>query len=576
VNDLPGGHFLLGRPEPGAVTIREALDPELLQIERLAKSFVQREILPVMDRLENQEQGLAQDLLRRAAALGLAGTEVPSAYGGLDLPKLASLLVAESLGPAGGFAVTFGAHQSIGALPLVYFGSEQQRQKYLPRLVSAEWVAAYALTEPESGSDAQAARAQATLQEDGSFLLSGTKMWISNAGFADLFTVFAQVPTAQGPRLSAFLVERSWPGVSTGPEEHKLGIRSSSTRRLILDAVPVPADHLLGQVGQGAKIAFNILNVGRYKLAAGALGATKVALSQAAGYALQRQQFGRPIGRFGLIQEKLAQIATRLFAVESALYRLVGAIDARIVAGVPPIAATEEYAVECSALKVLGSELLDFAVDENLQIHGGYGYSADLPVERAYRDSRINRIFEGTNEINRLLIPGLLLRRAERGTLPLLPALREAQAKLLEPPRPVQDPLGAAAQTIDSIKGLTLLLAGKALQRFGDQLEERQEVLARLADLCMAAYAADAALLRTERLGRPESAVAMTRIYAAEAAAQAGAVAGELAPVLAEGDEARLLQRAGQRLQPLLDLTALRRRVALEVLDRGGPLGFGS
>lgn len=427
-----GGGWLLEVPE--RVYTPEDFDESVKEIARTTRTFVEKEVLPLLERMEHGELELNVPLMRKAGELGLLAIEVPEEYGGLDLPKVISTVVAEELSGSGGFSVTYGAHTSIGTLPLVYFGTEEQKRKYLPKLASGEWIAAYCLTEPGSGSDALAAKARATLSEDGKYyILNGVKQFISNAGFAHLFTVFAKV---DGEHFTAFLVERDTPGLSFGPEEKKMGIKASSTRQVILEDVKVPVENVLGEVGKGHKIAFNVLNVGRYKLGAGAVGGAKRALELSAQYATQRVQFGRPIGRFGLIQQKLGEMASRIYAAESAVYRTVGLIDEALEGkkGAEAVmAGIEEYAVEASIIKVLGSEVLDYVVDEGVQIHGGYGYIQDYPIERAYRDARINRIFEGTNEINRLLIPGMLLRRALKGQLPLMQAAQRLQKELLEP-----------------------------------------------------------------------------------------------------------------------------------------------
>jgi len=571
-----GGMFLIAETDPQNVYTPEDFDDVLKQIADTTTTFAEREIMPRMAELEAKQEGLNKELLRKAGELGLTAVEIPEEYGGLDLPKAASVIIAEKTAKTGGFAVTYGAHQSIGSLPTVYFGTEQQKTKYLPALATAEMIAAYCLTEPSSGSDAQAAKTTATLSDDGThYTLQGSKMWISNGGIADLYTVFAQVKTDEGNKLSAFLVERTFPGVSTGAEEHKMGIRSSSTVVLNLDQVKVPAENLLGSVGDGAKIAFNILNVGRYKLGAGGVGGAKDALELSARYALEREQFGQPIANFGAVQEKLANIALRTYAVESALYRIVGLIDTAIDSGIDKLKAIEEYAVEASIIKVLGSELLDYAVDEGVQIHGGVGYSQEYAIERAYRDARINRIFEGTNEINRLLIPGMLLRRAMKGELPLMQAAQNLQAELLELSFDTDEddtPLAAEAKTIQNLKKLALLVAGSAAMKYGPGLESRQEILMRVADIAMVTYAAESALLRTRKLGNPELQVEMTQVYTYEAAEYGATLAKEALGMIAEGDELRTLLMALKRFtkhEPL-NTIRLRRHITKAVLEARG------
>lgn len=562
-----GGGWLLETPE--RIYTPEDFDESVKEIARTTRTFVEREVLPLLERMEHGELSLNVPLMRKAGELGLLGIEVPEEYGGLDLPKVISTVVAEELSGSGGFSVTYGAHTSIGTLPLVYFGTEEQKRKYLPKLASGEWIAAYCLTEPGSGSDALSAKTRATLSEDGKYyILNGVKQWISNAGFANLFTVFAKV---DGEHFTAFLVERDTPGLSFGPEEKKMGIKASSTRQVILEDAKVPVENVLGEIGKGHKIAFNVLNVGRYKLGAGAVGGAKRALELSAKYAKERHQFGRPIGSFGLIQAKLGEMASRIYAAESAVYRTVGLIDEALLGkkGAEAVmAGIEEYAVEASIIKVLGSEVLDYVVDEGVQIHGGYGYSQEYPIERAYRDARINRIFEGTNEINRLLIPGMLLRRALKGQLPLFQAAMRLQKELLEPS--FEEPEDLELHQVAGLKKLALMVAGLAAQKYGDQLEEEQEVLGVVADILIDAYAAESALLRARRLGG--IALTMAQLYLLQALDRAQVGALSVLPRLVEGDEARVVYSAARRLtkhEPG-DLVALRREVAGRVLEAEG------
>ncbi|WP_243090893.1 acyl-CoA dehydrogenase family protein [Thermus neutrinimicus] len=562
-----GGGWLLEAPE--RLYTPEDFDESVKEIARTTRTFVEKEVLPLLERMEHGELELNVPLMRKAGELGLLGIDVPEEYGGLDLPKVISTVVAEELSGSGGFSVTYGAHTSIGTLPLVYFGTEEQKQKYLPKLASGEWIAAYCLTEPGSGSDALSAKTRATLSEDGRhYILNGVKQWISNAGFAHLFTVFAKV---DGEHFTAFLVERDTPGLSFGPEEKKMGIKASSTRQVVLEDAKVPVENVLGEIGKGHKIAFNVLNVGRYKLGAGAVGGAKRALELSAKYAKERHQFGRSIGSFGLIQAKLGEMASRIYAAESAVYRTVGLIDEALLGrkGAEAVmAGIEEYAVEASIIKVLGSEVLDYVVDEGVQIHGGYGYSQEYPIERAYRDARINRIFEGTNEINRLLIPGMLLRRALKGQLPLFQAAMKLQKELLEPG--FEEPEDLEAHQVAGLKKLALMVAGLAAQKYGEKVEEEQEVLGAVADILIDAYAAESALLRARRLGGV--ALAMARLYLLQALDRAQASALSVLPRLVEGDEARVVYSAARRLtkhEPV-DLVALRREVAGAVLEAEG------
>jgi len=503
---LTGGNFLLTETDPTLVFTPEDLSSEQRLMAQTADKFMEKEVLPNLDALEHQQDGLAPKLFRKAGELGLLGMEVPPDHGGLGLGNASAVGIEEQLTRLGGFGVTCGAHSGIGTLPLLYFGTAAQKKKYLPKLATGEWMAAYALSEAGSGSDALGLRTKATLSADGRhYLLNGTKMWISNAAWADLFTVFAKV---DGEQVTAFLVERTFPGVSTGKEEHKLGIKTSSTRRVILEDAKVPAENLLGEAGKGAYIAFNILNLGRFKLAAGAIGGAKNSLGVASRYASERQQFGRPIASFGLIQYKLAEMASRTFAGESAVYRTAAMMDAVLETGEtiasmnPPFPrGLDEFALECSILKVACSEIVDYVSDETLQIHGGYGYTEEFSTARALRDSRINRIFEGTNEINRLFIPGALMRRAQRGRLPLVQAITMVTKELLEP-SPLQDGAGDDELTVGrallvNAKKLALFLAGVAYQKFGDKLVEEQEALASLSDVMIDVFLAESALLRT-------------------------------------------------------------------------------
>ena len=582
-----GGAFLLAAAKPDDVSTPEEFSSETREIAAAVREFVRREVLPRMDDLEHGDHALLVRLLKACGDQGFYGIEAPEAYGGLDLSKTAATLASEQLAPAGGFAVAFGAHSSIGMLPLVYFGSDGLKDKYLARLVSGDLIGAYCLSEPGSGSDAQAAKTRAVLSPDGSsYTLTGTKMWISNGGFADLFTVFCQVVTPDGPKFSAFLVERAFKGVSSGREEAKMGIKMSSTTQLILDDAVVPAENLLGEVGQGAKIAFNILNIGRYKLGAGGVGGSKQVLGLAARYAKDRVAFGRPIAEFGLIQEKLGEMLARIFAAESATYRVTGLIDALAGAATDAqgkLKAIEEYQVEASIIKVLGSEVLAYCTDEAVQVHGGYGFSAEYPVERAYRDARINRIFEGTNEINRLLIPGTLLKRALKGQLPLLAAAQRLQAELLEPGFDDDEddaPLAAEARVISGLKKAALLIAGQAALKFGSKLEAEQEMLARIADIIIQAFAAESALERARKLaGRPmaEVATAATRLFVHQAAESAFHWGREALEALLEGDDYSTSLGALRRFtrHGPVNPVALRRTLAHAALEADGyPFGF--
>jgi len=497
-----GGMFLLEKTEPGQVFTPEDFTEEHRMIGLLAADFVANEVSGKMAVLEAQEPGLMVELLKKAGELGLLSSDVPEAYGGMELDKISSLLIGESMAAGGSFVISHGAHTGIGTLPIVYFGNDQQKARYLPQLATGEKLAAYALTEPGSGSDALAAKTKAVLSDDKThYILNGTKQFITNGGFADVFIVYAKV---DGDKFSAFIVEKDFAGVSTGPEEKKLGLKGSSTCSLILDQARVPAENLLGEIGRGHVVAFNILNIGRFKLAAGCLGGAKLAINLAAKYALERVQFGLPIAKFGLIQEKLARMAAAIYAVESMVYRTGGMLELASK-GVEPAAqakAIEEYAVECSINKVYSSEVLDMVADEALQIFGGYGYSQEYPVELIYRDSRINRIFEGTNEINRLLIPGTLLRRAVKGQLPLIQAAQQVARELVgvQPGSSGgEGPLARQEEAVEMAKKVFLMTAGAAAQKYLAQMEREQEILGLLANMVTEIYALESALLRAEK-----------------------------------------------------------------------------
>lgn len=568
-----GGSFLTTRRPAEAVLVPEAFDDELRMIGQAAQRFVDREVLPVGERLEHLDYELSVDLMRRAGALGLLGIDVPEEDGGLGLSKAASMLVTEGLARGGSFNVTFSAHSGIGTLPLVYFGTPEQRARYLPRLATGEWIAAYCLTEPGSGSDSLAARTKAVRSDDGSeWVLNGTKMWISNAGFADLFTVFAKI---DGERFSAFLVERDTPGLSFGAEERKMGIKGSSTRQVILEDARIPVGNLLGEPGRGHEIAFQILNLGRLKLAAGAVGGCKEMVGLAARYALEREQFGVPIASFGLIREKVGVMAARAFALESAVYRLTGALDERLAGATSReerLAAIDEYVVEYSLIKVAGSEILDDAIDETLQIHGGNGYSAEFPIELAYRNSRINRIFEGTNEINRLLTSGQLLKRAMKGRLDLLGPAQEAVQGVPLERVDAPEALAGAALAVENLKRAALLLAGLGAFGFQEGLEHEQEVMARVADTVMDVYLAESALLRAERLQgerRAEAATRFARLVAFEAVDRARIRGREALRRIPRGPEA--LGRLDAYLpEHGVDLIEERRRAAALAFEAEG------
>ena len=566
-----GGEYLLKQAAPADVFIPEDFDDELRMIAQTTEEYVEHEVRPVLDRLNVLEPGLSEQLMQKAGELGLLAIEIPEEYGGAQLSKTAATIVAEYSAGSSGFNTTISAHSTIGTLPLVYFGTHEQKQKYLSKLGSGEWVGAYALTEPEAGSDALGGRTTAVLSDDGKhYILNGSKMWISNAGFARLFTVFAKVD-GDRKKFSAFLVEHDRPGLSLGAEEKKMGIKSSSTRQVMFENVKIPVENLLGEIGQGAKIAFNILNSGRFKLGASCVGAVKRIIAMSAAYAQERKQFGVPIASFGLIREKLAEMAIRTYAAESATYRTIGMIDDMIGDDKSldtQLKSIEEYAIECSFIKVLGSELIDFAVDEGVQIHGGYGYSADYEIERAYRDARINRIYEGTNEINRLIMPGMLLKRALRGELALF-AQAGAQVEVQLPV------LQQELQTLNALKKTAIAILGQAAKKYDKALENEQELLARIADMMMAIFAAESAILRTAKLhaaGKDsELFQALAQAYAAGAVEKCTASAREALSLFVQGEalHKQLAALAKIQSQPVNSI-ALRRTVADAVLKVTG------
>ncbi|MBX3141753.1 MAG: acyl-CoA dehydrogenase family protein [Trueperaceae bacterium] len=570
-----GGAFLVERQDAATVLIPEAFDDDLKMFATTARTFVQREIVPDFAKLEGLDYELSREKMAKAGELGLLAVEVPEVYGGLGAGKAAASVVTEAVAASGSFNVTFNAHVGIGTLPLVYFGTEEQKARYLPKLATGEWVAAYCLTEPGSGSDSLAAKARADLDGD-EWVLNGTKMWISNAGFADLFTVFAQV---DGDKFSCFLVEKGAPGLSLGAEEHKMGIKGSSTRQVILENVRVPKGNLLGEVGKGHRIAFGILNIGRFKLAVGAAGGAKQLIGLAQAYAKERQQFKAPIATFGLIQEKIGRMAADTYALESAVYRLAGSMDAATAGKPDPtaqLAALNDYAVEYSFIKVFGSEILDYVVDEALQVYGGYGFSADYPIELAYRNSRINRIFEGTNEINRELTVDQLLKRAMRGELDLL---GPAQAAMLG--RPVEKVAAPEAQAdaelaLANLKLGTLMVAGMGAMAYMQGLEREQELLARVADMVGLAYLAEAALLRAERLAGArggEVALLLARLYTFAAVDRARDLGTEALRRIPRGEET-LPRFHAYLAEHGVDLVELRRQAAQAVYAADGyPLG---
>ena len=583
---ISGGSFLLEERQTSEVFTPEDFSDQQKMIGQTTSEFAVNEILPQAEKIEHKDYSISRDLLKKAGDLGLSGVEIPEAYGGLEMDKVTAAIIADNMAKYAGFATTWGAHSGIGMLPIVYFGSEEQKKKYLPRLAAGEIVGAYALSEATSGSDALNCRARAVLSPDGKhYILNGEKMWITNAAFADLFTVFAKI---DGEKFSAFLVERNFPGFSTGAEEHKMGIRGSSTCPVILNDCKVPVENLLGEIGKGHVIAFNILNVGRFKLGAMCVGGARVSIESAVTYARQRKAFGKSIGEFGLVREKIANMATLIYVGESLVYRTVGMMDAllsEIDSASPDAAkerrkAIEEYAVECSILKVWGSEMIDYVVDETLQIYAGYGFVEEYPAERAYRDARINRIFEGTNEINRLIITGFLLKRAMSGQLPLMPAIKKLMEEVLSGPSigdEVEGPLADERKMVAQAKKLGLFVAGAATQKYMQAIQEQQEVMGAIADMTIEIYAMESAVLRTQKMveekGEAWAALplAMTRVYLTQALEKVEAAAKKVIADVADGDMLRTQLAIVRRLskhEPF-NTIALRQQIARETIEAG-------
>lgn len=571
---MKGGEFLI--TETAEIFTPEDFNDEQRMIGDTSREFIDNEIQPNLEAMEKHEWNVARELIKKGGELGLLGATIPEEYGGLGLDQTTGALIAEMMGRAGGFGTTFGAQTSIGLLPLLYFASDELKNEWIPKIVSGEVVTAYCLTESGSGSDALGAKTVAKLSEDGTtYTLNGEKMWISNGGFADLFIVFAKVD-GEKEKFSAFVVERS-ENCRPGNEEHKMGIKSSSTTALILSDCKIPATNLIGNVGDGAKIAFNILNVGRFKLGASVTGGAKLALHDAIRYANERHQFNKPISSFGAIKHKLAEMAIRVWVAESITYRTVGMIDALIGDGADnakKLQSIEEYAVESSINKVACSEALDYVVDEMVQIYGGYGYSADYPAEKAYRDSRINRIFEGTNEINRLLIPGQLMKRAMKGKIGLLQAAKALQDEILNPQMSFDEDstlLAAEAKLAQNAKKVALMVLGTAAQKYMMNLADQQEVLLNCADIIMEAYQMETAILRARKIaakGGEETAarhIDMASVYCNDAIMRVDMKARNTIAAIAEGDEGRTLLVALKRFtknNSPINTVAARQRIA--------------
>jgi alkylation response protein AidB-like acyl-CoA dehydrogenase len=583
---IPGASFLLEERQPNEIFTPEDFNEQHQLIAQTTEDFAENEIVPNIEKIEHKDFSVTRELLKKAGELGLTAVDVPEAYGGMEMDKVTSAIIGERIAKYAGFATTWGAHTGIGLLPIVYFGTEEQKKKYLSRLVSGEIVGAYALSEASSGSDALNCRARAQLSSDGKFyVLNGEKMWITNAGFADLFTVFAKI---DGEKFTAFLIEKNFPGFSVGAEEHKMGIRGSSTCPLILNDCKVPLENVLGDIGKGHIIAFNILNVGRFKLGAMCVGGARVSLQHAIGYAKQRKAFNKVISDFGLIREKLANMAVGIYTGESMVYRTVGMMDVALdevdksstTAAQDIRKAIEEYAVECSIIKVWGSEMIDYVVDETVQVYGGYGFVEEYPAERAYRDARINRIFEGTNEINRLIITGFLLKRAMSGQLPLMPAIKKLMDEVLSGPSMVEDLEGAMAEErklVTNAKKLGLFAAGAATQKYMQAIQDQQEIMGAIADMVIETYAMESTVLRTQKLiennGEAASAlpIAMTHVYLSQAMEKIEAAARKVIAAVAEGDMLKTQMAILRRLarHDPFNTVAARQKISERVLEAG-------
>jgi alkylation response protein AidB-like acyl-CoA dehydrogenase len=582
-NTHKGGEFLITDAVSADTFIPERFSEEHLMMASMADEFLEAEVFPNLDRIDAQEAGLMESIMDKAGELGLLGISVPEEYGGFGKDFITGMLITEKLGAGHSFAVAMAAHTGIGTLPILYFGNKAQKDKYLPKLASGEWKASYCLTEPGSGSDALAAKTKAVLSADGKhYILNGQKMWITNAGFADVFVVFAQI---DGDKFTGFIVEKGYDGLTLGEEEHKMGIKGSSTRQVFFMDCKVPVENLLGDIGKGHLIAFNILNIGRAKLAGAALGGCKRAITTSVNYASTREQFKLPIAKFGAIKHKLAEQAIRTFAMESSLYRAAHQIDekekqllsegkefAKALLG-----AAEEYAVECAILKVYGSEVLDYVVDEGVQIFGGYGFSADYPMDRAYRDARINRIFEGTNEINRLLMLDMLLKRAMKGELDLMTPAQNVQKELMAIPdfgSGEDTPFASEKKALSNMKKAALMVAGSAVQKYMMQLGKEQEIIMNIADMIIEIYTSESVLLRVENLTEMKGDDAaiyhdILKTHLNDSIDRLNIAGKNAINSMAEGDENRMLHMGLKRFTKTAPFNSkeARRRIAKNLID---------
>src|SRR5260370_958297 len=582
---LVGGSFLIEEHTTDQVFTTEDLSEEHQQIVRTTEEFAKNEILPNVEKIEHKEFAVTRELIRKACEIGIANVDIPEQYGGSDMDKISSAVINEYIAVSGSFSVSFGGHVGIGTLPIVYFGTPEQKKKYLPKLASGELIAAYALSESTSASDSLNARTKAVLSPDGKeWILNGEKMWITNGGFADVFVIFAKV---NGEHFSAFIVERKVRGFQSGEEEKKMGIRGDASTGVMLNDCHVPKENLLGEIGKGHIIAFNILNIGRFKLGAGVVGGSRNSLNHSIGYAKQRKAFGKTLSDFGMIKEKLASMAVGVYTGESMSYRTVGMIDAAMseidknaADAYKQIAKNiEEYAVECSIMKVWGSEILDYVVDETVQIYGGYGFVEEYPAERAYRDSRVNRIFEGTNEINRMLITGMLLKRAMKGQLALMPAIKKLTDEIMSGAAadPFEGPLAAERTLVANAKKAGLMLSAAAAQEYMIELDKQQEVLAAISDMVMEAFAMDSTVLRTQKLierngeAKSQLAIAMTQDSLARSMDKIEAAARKVVAAVAEGDMLRtqlVILRRLFKYEPY-NVIALTQQIATRIIEAG-------
>lgn len=579
-----GGSFLIQESSPENTFTPEDFTEQHKMISQTANEFVEKEVLPKIEEIEEQNWEVTLSLMRKAGEIGLLAVDIPEEYGGLGLDKTSSMLVAEEIGKASSFAVTHGAHTGIGTLPIVYFGTEEQKKKYLPKFATGELISSYALTEPNAGSDALSIRTTATLSTDGKYyILNGNKIFITNAGIADVYITFAKI---NGEHFTGFILEKNFEGISLGKEEKKMGIKGSSTRALNLDNVKVPIENVLGEIGKGHKIAFNILNIGRFKLGAAVIGGAKAVITESVKYAKQRKQFGKSISEFGLIKHKIGEMAIRTFVGESMVYRTAGLID-NILSGIDKsdpkanelaLKGIEEYAVECSIIKVYASEILDYVVDEAVQIFGGYGYIEEYPVARAYRDSRINRIFEGTNEINRLVITGMLLKRAMKGELPLIPAAQKLTDEIMGIGVQEEETTGIFAEEkklLKSAKKAGLFVAGLAVQKYMTKLEDEEEIIGRISDIIMEIYAMESAILRVEKMlarggkNKTDIYIDIVKAFVNDSIIRVETYAKELLSAIAEGDMLRTYLTALRRLIKHIPINtiSLRRKIADHLIE---------